>query len=247
VISDQVSDRWALTSVYTGVPGVEDHRVAGTRWVGIDHQDKKGGFSLFTKAAIRSVAEPAEAALNQDAAVWSGFLTNVKAWVESLDGKAELAAGTPPIRQEWDQLKLTHFSPLEKWKDIDGVWEVKETRDTKKRFRVEIHDGMAGATLIERSPSGRELKRDTRLSGAGPNTWVLERTQDMEVLDFLGVAEDLAKDALAAAPPPSTLTITRKGETLLASWKGIVIQTNGQNKLDRITTRTKAYEMISSK
>jgi hypothetical protein len=247
VISDSTPGVWALTSVYSGSQGFEGHPVAGTRWMGITNLAKNGSFSLYTKAAIRAVTEPADAALENDAQVWRSFLNQVKAWVESLGGKAELAETPAATRADWEVIRHTHFSPLERWKDIDGAWEVRETRDTKKRFRIEIHDGMAGATLTERSPSGKELKRETQLSGAGPNTWVLERVQDKEVLDFLDIPEELAAEALAANPPSSTLTIVRKGESLQATWKGILIQTNSSKKLDRIVTKSKVYEMVASK
>ncbi len=244
VISDQVPDRWALTAVYAGLPGYQENRLAGTRWIGIANQDKKGMFSIFTKAALRANAEPASDALQADVAVWASFLAKTKVWIESLGGSAEIKSHLKPVMEDWEALRHTHFTPLEKWKDIDGAWEVKETRDTKKRFRIEIHEGMGGATLIERSPNGVELNRNTRLSGAGPNTWVLERTQDPEVLDFLGVDAELAKQALATNPAPSTLTITRKGETLQAVWKGIMIQTNSSKQLDRIIFKSRPYELI---
>jgi hypothetical protein len=244
VVSDHTADVWALTAVYSGQPGVEAHRVAGTRWLGVtSYQPGNGSFTLFTKAALRGITEPPEAGTAAELAMWRGFLTQVKAWVEQLGGKATLAEAQPPLSQDWASAQTGLFTPAEKWADLDGIWENKETRDVKKRFRLEIQEGMAGATLIEHGATS-EIRRELRINGAGPGSWVIERPQDAELLAFLGVKPDLANAALATNPPPSTLTVTKKGAVLSAVWKGIVIQTNGQKRLEKVVTKSRSYELV---
>jgi hypothetical protein len=241
VVSQLTGDTMALSSIFVGQPGVEAHTVAGTRWLGT-RAGPGSGVTIYTKAVLRAVAEPNAPA--GDAALWKGFLIQLGTWVNGLGGKATAPIAKPPQEHDWDTVSTTMFFPSERWLDLDGKWEVRETRENKlKRFMIQIHEGMAGATLVERALDGKELKREVRITGAGPGAWALERAQDAEVLAFLGVKEKLAAEALATPLPPSSLIVTRKGDKLSAVWKGVVLQTNGQQKFSQAAFKSRSYEL----
>jgi hypothetical protein len=234
VLSDTFNDRWALTSVYSGIPGIEGHPIAGNRWFGVT-PIKGMGILFFTKGAYRPTSgEPAEqeAAIAAETALWKSLLEKVKSWVEQLGGKAELRGdGSVVLREEWAKVQAHHFFNLEKWQDLDGNW---ESNDLTRRFRLELTDGMSGGVLVERNQGRKEHRQGVIMNGVGEGSFELQRAQTAELLAFQGFGPTMTKTILASNPKPSLLTISKKGGQLKAIWRGIVVQKTSDGEFDKI-------------
>jgi hypothetical protein len=253
VVSDSLNDRWGFTNIYSGIPGVEDHRIAGTRWFGISFTGVKNQFIFFTKTAYRALQGQDKAHLDAvveaESIAWKSLLLKVKEWVEKLGGKADLDARPPVLQLEpWETARATNYYPLEKWTDVDGNWESREVKDGGGRFRLELEPGMAGGTLIERGSHGRELRKKVLMSGAGQDTWTLSRAQDEEVLRFYGVSDEILTKIMEGKAPPSVLSITKAGDKLKATWAGLRIQKNIKGELDRFFIASpKPYDFLQDR
>lgn len=141
----------------------------------------------------------------------------------------EMYARTPG--REWVEVIRTLGTRVRTLSDsvtlpvLDGTW---ESDDVQRRFLLQIRG--TSVSWTERDAAGNELTRQLPM-WFGDDAATISRTNDAQVLTFLGFQPELREQILARSPIPSFITLRIDEQGLFAEWFGVLAIKDRQDQL----------------
>jgi hypothetical protein len=100
---------------------------------------------------------------------------------------------------------------------ISGRW---QSPEPEQRFTLDFTGSMVKWT--ERNSLGAFLTREVKIIDIGSGNFRIDRSNDNEVLAFLGFQESLRNEISARSPQPSFIIFKKEGTTLRIEWNGLI-------------------------